>query len=79
MRNEFVRRVVDRKRPAALSEAIRKLKDGQGRYLWQQNANSGYGRPSDGILPNLPKKIVNTAIVASGCSSAHATPSAVCR
>ena len=43
-----------------------------------QNANTGYGTPSDGMRASRPKKIVNTTIVVSGCRIAHAAPSAVC-
>ena len=38
------------------------------------NANSGYGAPPDGIFASREKTSVKTAIVASGCAIAHATP-----
>src|SRR5688572_1723621 len=34
-------------------------------------ANSGYGRPSDGILAHRPKSRLNTPIVANGWRTAH--------
>src|SRR5215470_15673682 len=38
----------------------------------------GYGTPSDGIFPSLPKKMLNTTIVKNGWMIDQAAPSAVC-
>ena len=40
--------------------------------------NTGYGRPCDGSWANFPKMSVNTTIVRSGCSTAHAIPISDC-
>ena len=41
-------------------------------------ANTGYGSPCDGSCANFPKISVNTTIVRSGCSTAHAIPISDC-
>src|SRR5438874_11970607 len=42
------------------------------------SVNNGYGKPSEGRPASRPKMIVNSTIVISGCSTAHAIPSVVC-
>src|SRR5258705_8972819 len=43
-----------------------------------ENENSGYGKPSDGTCARRPRNTANTAIVSTGCRTAHAAPSVVC-
>ncbi len=42
------------------------------------SANSAYGAPLDGTFSSPPNSSVNTTVLNSGCSTIHATPSAVC-
>ena len=43
-----------------------------------QRTSRGYGMPSAGIFPNLPKTIVSTATVRSGRTRDQLTPTTVC-
>ena len=42
------------------------------------NANTEYGRPSDGMLPQRPNSSVKIAIAITGWRMAQAAPSTVC-
>src|SRR5688500_16659348 len=43
-----------------------------------QKANTGYGIDPVSIPASLPKNTLKTTIVSTGCTTAQATPSAVC-